>query len=58
MEVQNVLIRDALSEAIDEIDRYLREYPRAYTGDMREKILKVRNAMDELRIELETPSAL
>ncbi len=53
-----MLIRDALSEAIDEIDRYLREHPRTYTGVMLDKILEVRNAMDELRIELETPSAL
>jgi len=53
-----VLIGETLSEAVDEIDCCLREHPRAYTGDILDKILKVRNAMDELRIELETPSAL
>ncbi len=50
------MISDVLSDAISEIDRYLREYKDVYTGAMRERIIEVRDATHELRDELDTVS--
>ncbi len=50
------MIRDVLSEATEEIDRYLNDecYNSRYTGDLRKRIIAVRDAMDKLRQELDT----
>ena len=45
---------DVLSDAISEIDRYLREYKDVYAGTIRERIIVVRDVMHELRDELDT----
>ncbi len=48
------VISDVLSDAISEIDRYLREYQDVYAGTVRESILEVRDIMHLLRDELDT----
>ncbi len=48
------MISDVLSDAINEIDRYLRDYQDVYTGRVRESILEVRSIMHILRDDLET----
>ncbi len=49
----------ALTNAVTKIDRYLNDstYDDVYSGSMRERIIKLRNEMDQLRAELETPPA-
>ncbi len=51
------MISDVLSEAITEIDRYLRDYQDVYAGTVRESILEVRSIMHILRDELDTVEA-
>ncbi len=52
------MISDVLSEAIAEIDRYLADDTYGYGGsDLHERIMRVRNEMDLLRILLDTPPA-
>ena len=51
------MISDVLSDAISEIDRYLREYQDVYAGTIRESILEVRDIMHILRDELDTIEA-
>ncbi len=48
------MISDVLSDAISEIDRYLRDYQDVYTGTIRESILEVRSIIHILRDDLET----
>lgn len=47
------MISDVLSEAVDEIDRYLCELPDVYGDDP--EIKSVRDEMDALRVRLDTP---
>ncbi|MGZ4848358.1 MAG: hypothetical protein ACXVIG_01310 [Halobacteriota archaeon] len=47
------MISDMLSDAIREIDRYLRDYQDVYAGTIRESVLEVRSIMHILRHELE-----
>lgn len=49
------MISDTLAEAICDIDRYLEDYPETYSGDLRELVLAIREHMDKLRAELDTP---
>ena len=49
------MLSDVLSYAGNEIDRYLREFPRAYTSEILDEILEVRNAMEELRSNSKLP---
>ncbi len=47
------MISDALNDAINEIDRYLRDYEEVYAGTVRESVLEVRSIMHILADELE-----
>jgi hypothetical protein len=51
------MISDALSYAVQQIDSYLSNpvFRGAYQGGLRTRILLVRNAMEDLREELDTP---
>ena len=51
------MISDVLFEAIEGIDHYLNDpaFDDMYDGEMRERILTVRLAMEKLRIWLDTP---
>jgi hypothetical protein len=54
------MVSDVLSEAIQGLDRYLKDEPpynEAYTGELRRRIVKLRNDMDALRVELDSPMA-
>jgi hypothetical protein len=52
------MISDVLSEAVAEIDRYLNDDTYGYDGsELHERIVRVRNEMDLLRILLDTPPA-
>ena len=48
------MISDVLSEAIDEMDRYL-DQSGLYTGKLREEIISLRNQMYAMRVKLDTP---
>lgn len=50
------MISDTLFDAVQEIDRYVNDpvFRDAYQGELRTRILLVRNAMEDLRDELET----
>ena len=48
------MISDILFDAIERIDWYLDEYKDLYTGDIRARIIEVRDVMHELRDELDT----
>jgi hypothetical protein len=53
------VIDDVLSDAVGEIDRYLRWEIGPYTeGELRSRIVAVRDQMDALRSELDTPTEL
>ena len=52
-ELRDTMISDVLSDAIGEIDRYLRDYQDVYTGTIRESILEVRSIIHILRDDLE-----
>lgn len=49
------MVSDALAEAVQEIDRYLFELRPAYDRELRAKIIALRDQMDALRRELDTP---
>ncbi len=48
------MISDVLFDSIERIDWFLGEYKNVYTGDIRKRIMDVRDAMDALRAELDT----
>jgi hypothetical protein len=48
------MISDVLSDACDEIDRYLRQMPETYAACL-DEVLAVRAAMDTLRRKLDNP---
>ena len=52
------MISDVLFEAVQEINYYLNEptFAKAYNGDLRARIVKLRDEMDAMRTELDTPS--
>jgi hypothetical protein len=49
------MISDVLHDAVQEIDEYLgnQKFNRIYFGDLRERIVKLRDAMDAMRAELD-----
>jgi hypothetical protein len=49
------MISDILSEAVDQIDQYLNYYEHVYAGELRKRIIKLRNDMSALRNELDEP---
>lgn len=51
------MISDVLFEAVEEIDGYLADpvYKDMYAGELRDRILKLRDDMNALRAELDTP---
>jgi hypothetical protein len=49
------MISDTLADAVVEIDQYLADFPVTYEGDLRERLLTLRNQMDSLRKELDAP---
>lgn len=49
------MISDTLSDAVAEIDRYLGDDTFGYEGPIRDRIRRVRDGMDRLREELDTP---
>jgi hypothetical protein len=52
------MISDVLSEAVQEIDRYLADDVYGYEApELRDRILRVRHEMELLRIVLDTPPA-
>lgn len=53
------MISDVLAEAVDELDRYLRDpvLGKSYTGPTRERIVWLRNGMELVRQELDQPPA-
>jgi len=51
------MISDVLAEATTKIDRYLSDdvFANCYEGEMRTRILKLRDEMESVRIVLDTP---
>jgi hypothetical protein len=49
------MISDVLAEAVAEIDRHLDDAPDVYDGELRARIISVRDQMDAVRAELDTP---
>jgi hypothetical protein len=51
------MVSDVLWQAVEEIDVYLRSryYADVYSGELRTKVVQVRDAMDTLRAELDMP---
>jgi hypothetical protein len=49
------MISDTLADAVVAIDQYLADFPATYEGDLRERLLMLRDQMDALRKELDTP---
>ena len=49
------MISDVLSEAVSEIEKYLKMFPKAYKGVMKKKIIELKEHMEKIRIELDTP---
>lgn len=54
------MISDVLSEAVNDIDGYLNDtrFLDTYSGDLRERIIALRNDMHAMRKELDTPPDL
>jgi len=48
------VISDVLFDSIERIDWFLAEYQNVYSGNVRKRIMEVRDAMDALRAELNT----
>ncbi len=51
------MISDVLFDAVQEIDRYLNDptFKEVYSGRLRGRIIELRDAMNAMRIELDTP---
>lgn len=49
------MISDTLSEAVEDIDEYLRVLPDVYEGEIRGRIIILRDQMEAMRIELDAP---
>ena len=51
------MISDIMSEAVTEIDRYMYDslYDSWYSKKMRTRIIKARNEIEKIRIELDNP---
>jgi hypothetical protein len=51
------MISDVLSEMVAEIDRYLGDsvFDRMYEGEVRARIIALRNEVDAVRADLDTP---
>jgi molecular chaperone GrpE (heat shock protein) len=47
------MISDVLCDALEEIERYEKQFPDVY-GDKREELARVKAAMDNLRKELDS----
>jgi hypothetical protein len=54
------MISDVLWQAVKEIDEYLDDplYARIYGGELRERIVVLRDGMKALQVELDTPPSL
>ena len=54
------MISDVFSDAVAALDVYLnnKHFDKIYSGELRERILKIRADMDNMRIELDTPPPL
>lgn len=48
------MISDVLSEAVDEVDRYLNDFEDMYRGSLRRDILALRDEMERMRARLDT----
>jgi hypothetical protein len=53
--MENEMISDTLFEAVGGIDKLLRDLPEVYQGELRQRIIKMRDEMNALRIALDTP---
>lgn len=53
------MISDVLHDAVDGLDDYLGDplYDTMYSGELRDRLIKLRNEMSELREELDHPPA-
>ncbi len=51
------MISDVLFEAVEQIDQYLNDpgYDDMYSGDLRKRIMSLREKMDAVRVALDTP---
>lgn len=51
------MISDVLSDAIDDIDRYLESptFADTYCGELRQRIIELRDRMEAMRGELDNP---
>lgn len=49
------MIYHILADAVQDIDEYLKAHPHAYQGALRTRILLVRNAMEDVREEMDIP---
>jgi hypothetical protein len=51
------MISDVLSEMVADIDRYLENsvFDRVYEGEVRTRIIALRNQADAIRVDLDTP---
>ena len=49
------MISDVLSDLRESLDTYLEMYPDLYIGEIRERIIKLRDEAEEIRIILDTP---
>jgi hypothetical protein len=49
------MISDILAQAVDDLDHYLNDFDRTYTGELRHRISRFRNEADYLRSLLDVP---
>jgi hypothetical protein len=49
------MISDILAQAVDDLDHYLNDFDRTYTGELRDRIIRFRNEAEYLRSLLDVP---
>ncbi len=51
------MISDALFDAVKRVDHYLNNpiFDHTYEGELRERVIKLRNEMEAMVVELDTP---
>jgi hypothetical protein len=49
------MIRYILAQAVDDLDHYLNDFDRTYTGELRDRIIRLRNEAEYLRGLLDVP---
>jgi hypothetical protein len=54
------MLFDTLTHALNEIDYYLNNptYASIYTGELRDRVMRLRNDMNQIRIDLDTPPVI